>query len=184
MNDAASAIARERCGAKNRAGEPCKRWPAKGRSRCRLHGGATPIKHGLYSKDTPKTLGERIREMRDDPELLSLDRQAAIAQALQQSAIARFEEIERAIDEGAYRKALDAPDVLDVLRKLTETSAKIIARRQGVTDGKTVPLEVVSLLIDRVIHAVNRYVVDAAVRRSIALEVTRGLDLGEVVERT
>jgi hypothetical protein len=176
MNDPVPAAARERCGAKNRAGAPCKRWPAKGRSRCRLHGGATPIKHGLYSKDTPKTLGERIREM--------LDRQAAIAQALQQSAIARFEEIERAIDEGAYHKALDAPDVLDVLRKLTETSAKIIARRQGVTDGKTVPLEVVSLLIDRVIHAVNRYVVDAAVRRSIALEVTRGLDLGEVVERT
>ncbi len=30
------------CGAKTRSGEPCRRHPAKGRRRCRLHGGATP----------------------------------------------------------------------------------------------------------------------------------------------
>ena len=29
----------ERCGARNRAGKPCRRWPVEGRSRCRLHGG-------------------------------------------------------------------------------------------------------------------------------------------------
>lgn len=43
-----------RCGAKTRAGTPCRR-PAgagtdhPGSGRCKLHGGATPIKHGLYS---------------------------------------------------------------------------------------------------------------------------------------
>lgn len=48
------------CGAKNRQGEPCKRSPLAGKTRCRLHGGKTPVsqnagkahfnhKHGLYS---------------------------------------------------------------------------------------------------------------------------------------
>jgi hypothetical protein len=47
------------CGAKNRQGEPCRRPPAAARTRCRLHGGATPRgwesphwKHGQYSNAT------------------------------------------------------------------------------------------------------------------------------------
>jgi hypothetical protein len=46
-----------KCGATTRDGTPCQRWTAPGRSRCRLHGGATPrgdvsphFKHGWYSK--------------------------------------------------------------------------------------------------------------------------------------
>jgi len=45
------------CGAKTRRGTPCKRPPVAGRTRCRLHGGATPFgmahynwKHGRRSK--------------------------------------------------------------------------------------------------------------------------------------
>jgi hypothetical protein len=42
-NDAtASAVQPDRCGAKKRNGEPCRRWPLKGTNRCRLHGGASP----------------------------------------------------------------------------------------------------------------------------------------------
>jgi hypothetical protein len=43
------------CGAKNREGKPCRKPPMKGKTRCRLHGGATPtgtkgnLKHGLYA---------------------------------------------------------------------------------------------------------------------------------------
>jgi hypothetical protein len=47
------------CGAKNRQGAPCRRPPAVGRTRCRLHGGSTPRgwqsphwKHGRYSSAT------------------------------------------------------------------------------------------------------------------------------------
>lgn len=45
----------ETCGAKNRSGEPCKRAPVPGKTRCKLHGGATPSghqnarTHGIYS---------------------------------------------------------------------------------------------------------------------------------------
>ena len=50
---------RARCGAQNRAGEPCKLPPATGRTRCRFHGGANPgpgpknlnaVTHGAYSR--------------------------------------------------------------------------------------------------------------------------------------
>jgi hypothetical protein len=43
------------CGAKTRSGSPCRRAPLKGKTRCKLHGGATPStnqnarKHGIYS---------------------------------------------------------------------------------------------------------------------------------------
>lgn len=58
------------CGAKTRSGNPCKRKPAKGRSRCRLHGGATPKgmdsphwKTGLYSKYAGAELKEVLAEL-------------------------------------------------------------------------------------------------------------------------
>lgn len=44
------------CGALNRQGKPCQKPPLKGKTRCMMHGGATPkgkhtgnLKHGLYS---------------------------------------------------------------------------------------------------------------------------------------
>lgn len=42
------------CGAKKRStGEPCRNIPAKGRTRCRLHGGATPRGNGPAGWHTP-----------------------------------------------------------------------------------------------------------------------------------
>lgn len=50
--------AERRCGARTRSGRPCRNWTATGRSRCRLHGGASlrgmaspHYKHGAYSRD-------------------------------------------------------------------------------------------------------------------------------------
>ena len=51
-----------RCGAKNRSGNPCDRPAAKGKRRCRLHGGAPgsgapsgvrngAYRHGLYTRE-------------------------------------------------------------------------------------------------------------------------------------
>ena len=64
---------RRPCGARTRAGSPCKNWTVRGNSRCRMHGGKstgprTPeglersrranLKHGRYST---ATLAERRR---------------------------------------------------------------------------------------------------------------------------
>ncbi|WP_420878635.1 HGGxSTG domain-containing protein [Tardiphaga robiniae] len=67
------------CGAKNRAGSPCKRSPTVGKSRCRLHGGAlgsgAPLgeangnyRHGRYGRAAKelrrKLLAESIARLR------------------------------------------------------------------------------------------------------------------------
>jgi hypothetical protein len=60
-----------RCGAKTRAGHPCKQAAVTGRPRCRMHGGAKGsggpqgerngnFKHGLYTREA-KTLREAMR---------------------------------------------------------------------------------------------------------------------------
>lgn len=72
------------CGAKTRAGTPCRKSPMKGKKRCRNHGGATPggplsvhFKTGRYSKYLPEYLKERYEESLKDPELLSLNQELA-----------------------------------------------------------------------------------------------------------
>src|SRR3954468_12094404 len=55
VNNPVDPPVKRQCGALNRQGQPCKVSPMKGKTRCRLHGGATPTKtkgnrkHGLYS---------------------------------------------------------------------------------------------------------------------------------------
>jgi len=58
MKSAELPRAPHRCGAKTRAGMPCKTPPVRGRTRCRMHGGTSPgapkgncyaWKHGRYS---------------------------------------------------------------------------------------------------------------------------------------
>ena len=68
----------KQCGAKTRKGGQCKRSPSAGRTRCRLHGGATPsgvgsphFKHGRYSKVLPTGLRKKFEEAGKDPLLLS-----------------------------------------------------------------------------------------------------------------
>lgn len=58
-----------RCNARNRKGEPCKKHPVTGRTRCALHGGKTlqgeahgRYKFGLYTKE----MLEMRREIRQD----------------------------------------------------------------------------------------------------------------------
>ncbi len=75
------------CGAKTRQGTPCARRPARGRTRCRLHGGATPrgrasphFKTGEYSKFLPDSLIGRYEEAQADSDLRSLHRDIAILQ--------------------------------------------------------------------------------------------------------
>lgn len=60
------------CGAKTKSGKPCQKRPMKGRTRCRLHGGLSPMggpghptyKHGRYSKYTNRVSSERVQRLR------------------------------------------------------------------------------------------------------------------------
>jgi glucans biosynthesis protein len=66
-----------RCGAKTRAGHPCRQASVRGRARCRMHGGAKGsggprgdrngnFRHGLWTREnleTRKTARAKIREI-------------------------------------------------------------------------------------------------------------------------
>jgi hypothetical protein len=91
-----------RCGAKirSRTGGFCKRYPLVGRTRCRLHGGATPrgvdsphYKHGRYSKALPVRLLQNYEAAIADQERLALEDENALL-------VARLQELIKRIDAG------------------------------------------------------------------------------------
>jgi hypothetical protein len=69
-----------RCGAHSRrTGKPCKNFPIHGRTRCKFHGGKSPIgiahknfKHGKICKYLPDRLVHNFKEACNDPNLLEL----------------------------------------------------------------------------------------------------------------
>jgi hypothetical protein len=68
---------KKRCAAKNRRGKLCAKgagWGTDhpGHGRCKLHGGASPIKHGRFSRIARARLGQVFEEMEADPEPLNL----------------------------------------------------------------------------------------------------------------
>ena len=78
------------CGAqlRNKPGRFCKVRKMKGRNRCRIHGGTTPVgiqaqsfTHGRYSKYMPTGFLARYEASLADPEILSLKSEIAISQA-------------------------------------------------------------------------------------------------------
>lgn len=77
----------EKCGKKNRAGGKCAKpagWGTDhvGVGPCKLHGGATPVKHGRYSAIKRQSLGTLIAQYEADPEPLNLLPELATARAL------------------------------------------------------------------------------------------------------
>lgn len=75
------------CGAKTRQGGTCKRAPLIGRTRCKLHGGATPrgqdsphYKTGLYQRHLPKNLKKSFNDLMSDPNLLEGKAEVALMQ--------------------------------------------------------------------------------------------------------
>lgn len=86
------------CGAKTRAGTPCKRAPMAN-GRCNLHGGKSPsgmahhgYKHGRHSKHLPQRLRQRYTEAVNDPDLISLHSELALLDT-------RITELTEAVDE-------------------------------------------------------------------------------------
>ena len=76
-NKAASRGRSALCGARTRSGSPCRSLPAKGKKRCRMHGGApgsgaphgnkNAFKHGRYTAEAiarRRSIRELIRESR------------------------------------------------------------------------------------------------------------------------
>lgn len=89
------------CAAKTRSGTPCKKpagWGTDhvGQGRCKLHGGATPIKHGRYSSIQRPRLRELLDAFENDPEPLNLLPEVKLLRALLTDFVERYEEVTEA----------------------------------------------------------------------------------------
>ena len=94
------------CGAKNRSGRPCGNDPAPGRTRCRLHGGKTPVgpaanawKDGRHSKYVRGDLLAAYERALADPNILSMEGELALVDA-------RIAELLTALGDGGSPSAL------------------------------------------------------------------------------
>jgi hypothetical protein len=84
------------CGANKKSGGTCRRpsgWGTDhpGVGRCKLHGGASPIKSGRYSKIKRESLRQLIAEHEADPDPLNIFPELAAARALFQDFIERYD---------------------------------------------------------------------------------------------
>lgn len=122
------------CGAKTRNGTLCNRpagWGTKHASigKCKLHGGASPIKHGLYSKYVTHTLADTVQLLLEDPNLINLREQIAFKQAL---ILNRLEQIGEEMTESD----------LKFLTELSEKVSRDIERLNKIEHGEKFVLRV------------------------------------------
>lgn len=101
-NPAPHAVDRPRCGATTRAGGSCgqragARTDHEGQGRCFLHGGASPILHGRYSKITRPRIAGILKALEDDPNPLDLLPDLRLLRALLIDFVDRYEEFSEAL---------------------------------------------------------------------------------------
>lgn len=136
------------CGAMARStGNPCTQpagWGTDhvGEGRCRFHGGASPIKHGRYSKVKREPIRRLIESYQDDPDPLNLLPELAAMRALFTDFIERYDEWREAFlawhtsfgSENGNPKPkqvldlADATKILDRIGRMVERIEKVRAQ--------------------------------------------------------
>jgi len=166
---------KKRCGAKTKSdGTPCERSPIRGRTRCRLHGGLTPVgpacKHyrvGRYSQYVPERLRERYEQAEDDAELLSLKSEIALTDARLIDLLSRVDTGESGQRWGRLTKAYEEFKLHRLARdvpKMNVTLAKIERDIEQATDDRAAWAEIGELIEQR------RRLSESEAKRVVALQ--------------
>ncbi|TDA64505.1 MAG: hypothetical protein D9V47_13800 [Clostridia bacterium] len=146
------------CTAKSKhTGQQCRAYAVNGTDKCRVHGGMTPIKHGLYSKYTKAKLGALIAELRDNPALTDIKEHVAFMFAL---LIKKLEAMqERFTDED-----------ISHLTTLSEKITKAIERWHKVAFGEKYILQIeeIQTLINQIVVIIRQEVHDPATVERLA----------------
>lgn len=138
----------KRCGAKKRNGDTCQSWAVGGRSRCRMHGGATPKgpdsphwRHGNGAKGNGQrgpagkaqpNLEALYQAAKGDPELFQFRHDAALLEAARRQITLRLSP-DKVIPAATLKKLIDLGEQL---RKVKEAEHRRLVALQ-----MTVPVE-------------------------------------------
>jgi hypothetical protein len=172
-------LMRVTCGAKTRAGTPCQIPPVNGRTRCRLHGGATPrgpaigpaFKHGRYSRDLPTRLAARLAESEADPNQTSVREEAAL---IQTRITDLLERLDQDMPETVVREIWrEIQELIEHKRKLAESEIRRVALSQRVMTPEQAAV-LTATLTDAVFRNVHDRDTLEAIRRDIASVWERG----------
>lgn len=114
------------CGAKTRAGTPCKQkagWATDhvGQGRCKLHGGKSigqPIKVGRYSLKHKQSLYNKQADFMADPEPADLTAELALMRALMQDYIERY-------DDQTNMPAQEIDRIFGMIREISQLVERI-----------------------------------------------------------
>lgn len=168
-----------RCGAKARStGSPCRRpagWGTdhNGQGRCRLHGGASPVRHGTYSTVTRRRLGDLIRQHEEHPDSLHLHAELALLRALVEDYIERYDENAKAL-QAWQRSGGEAPqrpkqvlDLLDAAQVIDRVGA-MVQRIHAMEHTRAVSPKDLSRLLDHLVRVIRAHVHDEEILARIA----------------
>lgn len=151
-----------RCEAKTKSGSPCNRpagWGTHhvGVGKCKLHGGASPVKHGLYSKYAKHSLAEVVQSLVNDPELVNLRQQIAFKQAL---ILGRLNQLGSEMTQ----------DDLRFLADLSEKVARDIERLNKIEHGEKYVLQVaeVQTVVQQITLIIHQEISDEHVIERVA----------------
>jgi len=158
------------CGKKNRQGLPCARpagWgtPHPGSGPCKLHGGSTPIKHGLYSKHLKQQpdIFERIQQLKADPKLLDSREYLALLIACS----------ERLVKAMSAAGEIDETNMMTVA-KVVDTATKAIERYHKISVGYYISVEKLqTIVVPQILGVIKRHVKDPSALRAIANDLAR-----------
>jgi hypothetical protein len=158
------------CGAKTRGGGACKRPPAKGKRRCKLHGGATPsgpasanFKHGRYAEVFKGELAAKFLQTACETKPLDLLPELAVQRAL----------LAQQIENVSSKRAIKKDDLrsVSVLAEDVVRTAATIAKVRNDTALTVAEIKFVQIGMMRLIE---KYVTDTNKRRNF-IEELRGL---------
>jgi hypothetical protein len=177
------------CDARTRAGGHCRKragWGTGhvGEGRCRLHGGATPIKHGRYSTITRPRIRELLDQYEDDPAPLDLLPEAKLLRALLTDWVERYDEFTDALlawhdsfrGEGASPKPRQTLDITTAAGLADKVGAMVDRIERHKREGG-ITLETLDRVLQQlgveVVNALAEEVPDGVARAAILANIER-----------
>lgn len=171
------------CGAKKTTGPGTCTHPAGlrtnhyGEGKCWLHGGASRVTHGRYSKINHARLRELIKKYEDDPDPLNIMPELAMVRALLTDFIERYQIITDAL-LGWWASWVGKPLSPDLVHSYTRVVDELEAllTEQGRTDDINLAIDEARALIERLTQQQEtrpKQIIDISDAYRMAAEVTK-----------